>query len=238
MCNATHGGATWGSDATNEAPWSGEQVKGVLGVKRQPGDKREEECSRDSWEHIRSRMSGPRRNYTTGKEVRRLMPQSQSEALSGSAKAVVSGRGQQVSQGPFLHVGGSWVSHLIIADMYWDKFSSIYLKYIISTNHNYQMMLLIFMSELKIYWGKKSANLKANLFMKRHFQFHFNLFLKSSWNDLSIPCMHNISTSRVSTIISVVVTSFTYSVAKHNRFCSFLMICAEELLFLMAINQN
>lgn len=38
-------------------------------------------------------MSGPRRNYTTRKEIRRLMHQSQSEALSGSTKAVVSGRG-------------------------------------------------------------------------------------------------------------------------------------------------
>lgn len=43
---------------------------------------------------------------------------------------------------------------------------------------------------------------------------------------------------RVSLIISVVVTSFTHPVAKHNRLWSFLMICPEELLFLMAINQN
>ena len=75
-------------------------------MKRQPGDKGEEECSRDS-EPKGSCMSGPRRNYTTSKEVGRLTSQSQSEAFSDSAKAGVSGRGQQVSQGPFLHVGGS-----------------------------------------------------------------------------------------------------------------------------------
>lgn len=35
MRNATHRRVTWGSDATNEASWSGEHVKEVLGMSRE-----------------------------------------------------------------------------------------------------------------------------------------------------------------------------------------------------------
>lgn len=77
--------------------------------------------------------------------------------------------------------------------MYLDTVPSVSLKHTIAIIYVYQLWSLIVMTELgKSIQGGKRANLKANLFIKKHFQFHVNLLLKSSCNDLRIPCAWSI----------------------------------------------